>query len=448
MHALCQIDRQSLIDLGIIPDAAGEWPLRHLLDHTRSDAAHRKLIVLLSSPLRSTAEIVARQQLLSALPDIDAAFDWREVYALLRQTAAYLDSNYVVIPTTTFDATLLLVRYKDIAKAIEANMLAVESLLDICATLHERASTCPSDAPFRHLMQDLQCVLDTTIRSELRNARSRTTGRRLALCLLDSRIRVDLREHMQALIDAVHTADAYCALSRTSRLSSLCRPVIAEHDGLLELDAVAHPAVTGAQVNSFAQDNERVLFVTGPNMSGKSTLLRAIGICVVFAHLGLNVPARRATVPLCDRVISSLRSEDSLSRGESTYLTEVRRVKSVVAAVASGETVVALLDEVFRGTNVHDASDATTALVRGLAHAASGVFAISSHLVEVADAIIDKSHVGFWHLEVSSSANGYLFTHRLVRGVSHVRLGMELLRREGVTDLLDQIAGRSPNNVH
>jgi len=70
----------------------------------------------------------------------------------------------------------------------------------------------------------------------------------------------------------------------------------------------------------------------------------------LFVHLGLPVPAECARVPVVDRLMTSINAQDSLSRGESSYLAEVRRVREVVRAVASGETVIALLDEAFRGT--------------------------------------------------------------------------------------------------
>jgi DNA mismatch repair protein MutS len=444
MHTLCHIDRQSLIDLGIVPDATGEWPLRSLLDHTHSTTTHQTLLAILSSPLSNTDEIVARQQLLRVLPSVDDAINWTHVHELTRRTAAYLDSNYIVVPSGAFDATLMLMRYKDIAKSVEAHVLAVDDLLEICAQFVNAIRACAGDQRFQRAVQAIDTILTTTIRDELRKARSESSKRRLALCLLDSRMRVDLRERLLELIGAVHTLDAYCSLSRTSLAPGFVTPAMTERHAPLVLESMFHPAVLRAQENTVDQQTERVLFVTGPNMSGKSTFLRAMGICVVFAHLGINVPARMATIPLCDRLISSLRREDSVTRGESTYLAEIRRVKHVVSAVANGEMVIALLDEVFRGTNVHDASDATLLLVRGLARAPVGVFAVSSHLVEVADVLTDSDRVGFWHLEVIPNEQHYRFTHKLVRGVSHVRLGMELLRTEGVTALLDRIGATPP----
>ncbi len=284
-------------------------------------------------------------------------------------------------------------------------------------------------------------VFATTLRGELRLARDATSQRKLAICRLDGRFRVDLRDLLLKLVASIHVFDAFCSLAQTSQGLGLVTPkIVKQSDGPLAVYGLHHPFVKKARSNEIAPSAyERVMFLTGPNMAGKSTLLRALGIVVVFAHLGLPVPATYARIPLTDRVIASLGNEDNILKAESLYLAEVRRVKSVVAAVAEGELVVALLDEVFRGTNVKDAGDATTLLVTGLSHAPFGLFAISSHLIEVAENVGVHSGVGFWHLEVEIHGENYAFTYKLLRGVSHVRLGMALLKSEGVVRLLESL---------
>lgn len=136
--------------------------------------------------------------------------------------------------------------------------------------------------------------------------------------------------------------------------------------------------------------NERVLFLTGPNLAGKSTLLRAIGIATYCAHLGMAVAARIARIPLHDRLIVSITVRDSLQRGESLDLAEIRRVRAVVEAVERGDAVVAIFDEVFRGTNIKDATQATSLLVDGLAKALHGTFVIASHFADVATTHEDR----------------------------------------------------------
>ena len=132
------------------------------------------------------------------------------------------------------------------------------------------------------------------------------------------------------LIASFHIFDAFCSLARTSQGLGLVTPrMLKGTDGPLVVYGLHHPLVKKARSNEIAPSAlERVMFLTGPNMAGKSTLLRALGIVIVFAHPGLPVPATRARIPLTDRVIAGLGNEDNILRAESLYLAEVRRVKS------------------------------------------------------------------------------------------------------------------------
>ncbi|HYW30482.1 MAG TPA: hypothetical protein VE869_03165 [Gemmatimonas sp.] len=212
-----------------------------------------------------------------------------------------------------------------------------------------------------------------------------------------------------------------------------------------QLDGARYPLLAGGTANDLMlAPQERVLFLTGPNMAGKSTLLRTLGLIVHFAHLGLRVPASRAVLPLVDRLITLLDVTDDIVRGESLYLAEVRRVRAVAAAVARGETVVGLLDEAFRGTNIKDATEATGLLTDGLAGASRGLFVLASHLVEVIAARTDDARIArcYMHVESDGANRAGGFTFSLRRGVSDVRLGMRLLEREGVVALLQEIGGQ------
>lgn len=438
---MCHIDKKSLHDLGILPNASGDWPLRNLLDHTHSRAGARILEDILAHPLNDRAEILARQQLLRELPTVTQHLNWKALDDLTRSISSYLDSNFIVFPTSSFDATVFALQYRNIAKFVETNIATAAQFIELGATLHGGLRAFTADKRFHELLTSFDTVFDTTLRAELRTAMDSSSNRRLNICRLDARFRVDLREPLLKLITAFHELDAFCSLAKSAATPGLTFAQIPATDSArFSFEGLHHPTVKNAQPNDIPLgENERVMFITGPNMAGKSTLLRTIGIVIVFAHLGLPVPASKATVPMTDRVIASLGNEDNILRAESLYLAEVRRVKSVAASVANGERVVALLDEVFRGTNVKDASDATTLLVRGLSRAKVGLFAVSSHLIEVANDLASERAVGFWHMQVQNFNDGHVFTYRLLRGVSEVRLGMLLLEREGVTELLESI---------
>lgn len=251
---------------------------------------------------------------------------------------------------------------------------------------------------------------------------------------------------LRALVQAVWQFDALCSLAHAS--AQLLRdggsiPVITTRGEALVLEALRHPLLPRGVTNDLALEaHERVAFLTGPNMAGKSTLLRATGLAVFLAHRGMAVPAVRARVPWYDHLFVSLQAHDDLQRGESLYLAEVRRVRTVVETVARGDCVLAVFDEVFRGTNVMDASEATGLLVDGLAGAPHGTFVIASHLAEVGAAREGQVGVSCWCMEAAVGDGEPTFFYRVSPGVSAVHLGMVLLDREGVGPLLRQLAGR------
>ena len=159
----------------------------------------------------------------------------------------------------------------------------------------------------------------------------------------------------------------------------------------------------------------------------------------------MAVAARSARIPLFDQLMVSITVRDSLQRGESLYLAEIRRVRAIVEAVARGDAVVAIFDEVFRGTNITDATQATSLLVNGLSQAAHGTFVIASHLADVGSSHAGHAGVACWCMETDVSNGAPVFTHRVRKGVSDVHLGMTLLDAEGVGPMLRRLAASKPS---
>ena len=438
------VDKKSLIDLGILPNGGGEWPLGRLLDHTHSRPGLDALKALLATPLDDPDRIARRQQLLRALPDALRQVPWTSMVALAKDIEGYLDSNYVICPDGRAACVVFGLHYPKIAEYVESKLIAVSQLLEMARAVHDRIGLLGGDALFDEITTALDDMLSGPLCISLRAAVDAPMSRRLRLGLLDKRLRVGAQEPMRRLLAALCQLDAYASLAAMASGPGLTYPAFAARDASWGIEGIRHPLLVQGVVNDVElSGRERVMFLTGPNMAGKSTLLRAIGIVVHFAHVGLPVPAVRARLPIVGRLISSLSVDDSLARGESLYLAEVRRVKSVVNAVADGAVVVALLDEVFRGTNAKDAIDATALLVDGLAQAPVGLFVIASHLVEVAEGRDRHAGIGCWCMAVDGDDGGqHAFTYALRRGVSDVRLGMRLLESEGVAGMLRRLAQR------
>ena len=194
-------------------------------------------------------------------------------------------------------------------------------------------------------------------------------------------------------------------------------------------------------------DRTRVCVVTGPNMAGKSTFLRAIAVAVLLAHAGCGVPAASMEFAAVATIFSSVQITDDLVAGESFYLAEVRRIRALALALHEHRSMLAVLDEPFRGTNVHDATEASLGVIsRLVAHPGALVF-VATHLAEVATALRDDPRVQFLCFSADLAADRPVFDYRLREGVSTQRLGMTLLRQERVLELLEPRTDPEPDGL-
>jgi len=256
----------------------------------------------------------------------------------------------------------------------------------------------------------------------------------------DRRLRVERRRELQRFLGRVGELDAL--FSGAALLAEgYVLPRIKSSGGVLfEGDGIWHPFLPDAVRNPVTlRGGETLVFLTGPNMAGKSTYLRAVGTCIYLAHCGYPVPAARLAISPVRALFTSISPEDHLRSGLSFFMAEVKRVREVLEFVAGGGRSIAIFDEVFRGTNVHDAMEASREVIRGCARARTSGFLFSSHLVELAEDLAPEPSVRFFCFDADLRGETTMFDYSLRDGVSDRRFGMELLRREGVPELLARI---------
>ncbi len=174
---------------------------------------------------------------------------------------------------------------------------------------------------------------------------------------------VELRTHVAASADVLQSAgrflarmDAWSALATHAIDAGWIRPTLGEHGGPIEIEGGRHPVVE-ATTDFVPNDvelggDERIVLLTGPNMSGKSTYLRQTALIVLLAQVGSYVPADRAHVGLVDGIFTRVGAMDELSSGRSTFMVEMQELANILHAASSHSLVV--LDEVGRGTATYD----------------------------------------------------------------------------------------------
>ncbi|MEX0965276.1 MAG: hypothetical protein WDZ52_14690 [Pseudohongiellaceae bacterium] len=255
---------------------------------------------------------------------------------------------------------------------------------------------------------------------------------------LDQSFRVYERERVHELMQLAYEIDALNSLADATHEYGYAIPEILDGPTRIGGSGLVHPQVEGAIANKVSLDQQnRLLFLTGPNMAGKTTYLRAISTALYMGHLGMGVPATQFAFTPVDRLFSSITISDDVHTGTSYFLAEVLRIKAISSAVAEGLKVIAIMDEPFKGTNVKDALEASLAIIDRLVSKHDCLFLFSSHLIELDEEFSVTAGIVKCHFEAQESAGKLEFDYQLHPGVSDQRMGMRVLSEQGVFALLD-----------
>jgi len=254
----------------------------------------------------------------------------------------------------------------------------------------------------------------------------------------DQLFRVHEVDKISRLLTLIYEIDALIAMADCTKKHNLIMPSVGEGAMHIEVEGLVHPYVRNAVANSVELDQQRRgLFLTGPNMAGKTTYLRAFAIGLYLAHLGMGVPATRYRFVPVEQLISSISISDSLHSGVSYFRAEAIRVRQVADAIMAGYRVVAIMDEPFKGTNVKDTLEASLEILTRFSSMNNLLFMFSSHQIELAEQL--QGPIDFRYFAAIETGERLSFDYRLRSGVATQRIGMRVLREEGVFKLLDNI---------
>ena len=264
---------------------------------------------------------------------------------------------------------------------------------------------------------------------------------------LDQILRVKEKEILTRLLALNYELEALVSMADANCEHGFVIPEVCAGPMQVHAEGLYHPYLEQPVANPVALNQQhRILFLTGPNMAGKTTYLRAFGTALYLAHLGMGVPAQSFQFVPTQWLFSSISLTDDLRRGVSYFRAEALRVKAVAEAVARGEQVVALMDEPFKGTNIKDAFEASLAILKSFSNREKCLFMFSSHLIELSEHIESlHNQVDCRYFEAVESGERLHFDYRLRPGISDQRLGMRVLREEGIFDLLNMAAGTTPD---
>ena len=251
----------------------------------------------------------------------------------------------------------------------------------------------------------------------------------------------DRVDELQALSAALAELDALCSLAEVAvRNNYVCPEIEVSHT--LTITEGRHPVVEQMQRDTLFVPNDthlndtddRVAIVTGPNMAGKSTYMRQTAIIVLMAQIGSFVPARSATVGICDRVFTRIGASDDLAGGASTFMVEMSEVASILKNATADSLLI--LDEIGRGTSTYDGMAIARAVLEYCADArklgAKTMFATHYHELSALEGTIPG--VRNYNISAKRQNGKLLFLRKILPGAADESYGIEVAKLAGVPE--------------
>ncbi len=248
-------------------------------------------------------------------------------------------------------------------------------------------------------------------------------------------------KHLEGAAQFLARLDCLLNLAEVADQNAYCRPEMT-FNGLIHIEDGRHPVVekmiTGERFvpNTVSMDNEtnQILIITGPNMAGKSTVLRQVALLVIMAQMGSFIPARKATIGVVDRIFTRVGALDNLSHGQSTFMVEMQETANILNN--AGERSLIIMDEIGRGTSTYDGLSIAWAVVEYLhdLHKNGVKTLFATHYHELTELALQKSRVKNYNIAVKEWNDEIIFLRKLVEGATNRSYGIQVARLAGIPE--------------
>ncbi len=244
-------------------------------------------------------------------------------------------------------------------------------------------------------------------------------------------------KRLKAMSSVLARLDFWQGLAETAGKYGWTRPELS-NELSIKIRQARHPSIEAIQGRSSyvpndleMNDNSRLLLITGPNMAGKSTVLRQTAIICILAQMGSLVPAQNAVIGICDRIFSRVGASDNLAQGQSTFMVEMTETARILRQATRKSLII--LDEIGRGTSTFDGLALAWAVVEELTGKNSGIRTIfATHYHELTSLEQKISCLKNYNIAVKEWKGDIVFLRKLVPGPADKSYGIEVARLAGV----------------
>ncbi|GEP89127.1 MutS domain III [Chitinophaga terrae (ex Kim and Jung 2007)] len=432
------IDKQTADELNLM----GKYrngSVYHLFNQVKTAGGQQVLDEMFRNPLEDPATINERAAIFKAFQQagLDFPFDVPQL-SLMRE---YLDGSTAGNMAVTMVDTLIkkglasLTRDERYRKKVQGLQATIVTLKRCYLFLH---SLQPPTGRYAGQVKDILSILADKEVDKLMNIDIYKPLSISTLAFYDHLLKKRLHEEMERVLRFIYELDVFIAVAGVAKARGFAyAEALPKGKNILSVKGLRHPALQGAVGNDIRmEEGSNVLFLTGANMAGKSTLMKSVGISVYLAHMGFPVAAEAMTFSVREGICSSINVADNIQLGYSHFYAEVVRVKQAAEAAASGKRLLLMFDELFKGTNVKDAYDGTLAVTSAFAEYQDCIFIVSTHIIEVGEALKGNSNIRFAYLPTVMEGSRPRYTYRLKEGITEDRQGMMIIRNEGILELI------------
>lgn len=436
-----QVDKVTLQDLSVFHSEEFQSVFHHI-NLTLTNGGREYLRYLLAHPLDTVKAIEQTQETIQQLASIMDQYPISPSNGTVLVMEKFFESPINNYPSDIGMVNALIYKFLNLAD-YSLSKFTVEHALDFVQGMEKIAGLIELENGsvwLNHTAERIRQLLNKEMVHDMLQANKKNLTPTSILKFAQF-IRTRFKNASEELIEIHSKLDAYLSLAKAAKKFHFTYPEVVEtEEPCIEAAGLYHfllevPVAYEVQLNQSAN----FIFLTGANMAGKSTFIKAAGLAAYMAHIGMGVPAKKMKISRLDGILSNIQVTDNIMKGESFFFNEVQRIKKTIERISDGKKWLILIDELFKGTNQEDAVKCSTVVIEGLRKLPNALFILSTHLYEIGHQLKHYPNIQFRYFETAIQDDQLLFSYQLKEGISNDRLGYLILKREGVVQMLENL---------
>ncbi len=439
------IDYQTIVELEILKPSGIGKNIFDILDRTTTIGGKDMLKSKFRRPSSDLKEIVSIQNAVKFITENRIQWDIKDFKPIIDQVEFYYYSKADIINSESsvgifFEGLYFHVKSKLYRKTINSGAKNAIHLVLKFYDYYAKNKSGKLPGYIQNIFSELEKIFTIAPISRILKKGNNHSWNLSELFQFDRVFRDLNKMDTLRLINLFYEIDVLLSKADATKEMGLAFPEFVDSElAILEINDVYHLFLKKPVENTVAfKEGKNFLFLTGPNMAGKTTFLKSSSIAVFLAHQGMGVPATSMRLTAFGALFSSLNTSDNLSIGYSYFYSEVMRVKQAAETLKDHSKTFMVFDELFKGTNVKDAFDGSVLVIDGLVNWMSSVFILSSHLLEIEKKIEKHPNIFYQYFDSNIQDGKPEFNFKLKKGLSDERLGLLILKNENIDKLLQK----------